>query len=89
MSSHSGAYSRLVSPAPWSLVGEEEVPEPAPRASVLSSSMTGGWKCGSPASVTCCSYTGIAGITRSSMNAWSRSRRSIVRVLISKSMAPR
>ena len=29
MSSHSGAYSRLVSPAPCSLVGEEQVPEAA------------------------------------------------------------
>ena len=28
---------------PLGLVGEEEVPEPAPRASVLSSSITGGW----------------------------------------------
>ncbi len=53
MSSHNGAYSRLLSPAPYSLSGRKRFHRPRARASALSSSMTGGWKCGSPEAATC------------------------------------
>src|SRR5262252_7260573 len=43
--------------------------------------MTGGWKCGSPDSSTCCRYTGSAGTTRVSMKSrscfWSSSDRAL------------
>jgi hypothetical protein len=41
ITSHSGAYSRLVSPAPCSLSGRNRFHSPASRASGLSSSTTG------------------------------------------------
>ena len=42
MISHSGAYSRLVSPAPCSLSGRNRFHSPAARAFAFSSSMIGG-----------------------------------------------
>ena len=42
MISHSGAYSRLVSPAPYSLSGRNRFHSPAARALGFSSSMIGG-----------------------------------------------
>src|ERR1700752_3828942 len=48
MISASGAYSRFVRPAPVPGWGWNRFHSPRFRASVLSSSMIGGWKCGSP-----------------------------------------
>jgi hypothetical protein len=42
MISQSGAYSRFVSPAPNSRLGQEQVPQPCARAFSLSSSSSGG-----------------------------------------------
>ncbi len=41
ITSHSGAYSRFVSPGVWSLSGRNRFHSPASRASGLSSSTTG------------------------------------------------
>jgi hypothetical protein len=48
-----GAYSRFVSPAPQRSSGRKRFHRPAARAFSFSSSMTGGWKKGSPDSRTC------------------------------------
>ena len=55
MSSASGAYSALVRPGPHSGSGWKRFHRPRERASALSSSMIGGWKCGSPDSRICAS----------------------------------
>jgi hypothetical protein len=55
ITSHSGAYSRLLSPGPYSASGRKRFHRPAARARALSSSMTGGisqreapaWSCAS------------------------------------------
>ena len=85
MSSQSGAYSRLVSPIPCSVSGRNRFHRPRRRASAFSSSITGGWKCGSPDSRTCSWYVGVAGSTSWSMNSCSCSRSSSARGEISKS----
>ncbi len=89
ISSHSGAYSRVVSPAPSSSSGRNRFQRPRSRASALSSSMTGGWKCGSPDARTCSRYTPSDGSTRSPMKSANRSCSSRVRALGSKSMPSR
>ena len=72
---------------PLGLVGQEEVPQaPGPRASALSSSITGGWKCGSPDSPICSWYTASAGYTCSSMNPSRVSWRVVEVGLSAKSM---
>ena len=53
--SASVAYSTFVRPGPYSGLGWKRFHSPRERASSLSSSMTGGWKCGSPAAAICCS----------------------------------
>ena len=53
MISASGAYSRLLSPAPCSSSGRNRFHSPRLRASSFSSSITGGWKCCSPESASC------------------------------------
>ena len=50
MTSASGAYSAFLSPAPHSGSGRKRFQSPRSRASSLSSSITAGWACGSPAS---------------------------------------
>ena len=52
MISASGAYSRLVRPAPKRSFGRNRFQRPRLRASSFISSMTGGWKKGSPESRT-------------------------------------
>ena len=52
MISRSGAYSRFVRPAPKRSFGRNRFQRPRLRASTFSSSITGGWKCGSPESAT-------------------------------------
>jgi hypothetical protein len=52
-SSASGAYSRFVSPGPCSGSGRKRFQSPRRRASSLRSSITGGWKCGSPEARSC------------------------------------
>ena len=59
--SASGAYSRFVSPAPKRSSGRNRFHSPRDRASCFSSSITGGWKYGSPDSSTCSYQTRSAG----------------------------
>ena len=61
MISHSGAYSRLVSPAPYSLSGRNRFHSPAARAFAFSSSMIGGTCQRSGASAICRSKIFSAG----------------------------
>src|SRR5215207_3767758 len=84
--SASGAYCRLVSPAPCSWVaGRNRFHSPRRRASALSSSMTGGVSQRSPASTSARNRSSF-GWTSSSMNASRRSRSSCVVVSNPKSM---
>ena len=53
ITSHSGAYSRFVRPGPCSDSGRNRFQRSRLRASVFSSCMTGGGKCGSPDSSRC------------------------------------
>src|SRR5262249_46028983 len=55
--------------------GRNRFHRPRVRASAFSSSITGGWKCGSPESCICFRNTCSAGYTCSSMKATSSSRR--------------
>src|SRR3954463_2094662 len=77
--SASGAYSRLVRPAPHFSLGRKRFQRPRLRASCLRSSITGGWKCGSPEAATWSRYTASAGYTWLSMNSRSLDRSSSVR----------
>lgn len=61
MISASGAYSRFVRPGPHSECGWNRFHSPRLRASALSSSRIGGWKCGSPDARICSWYTASAG----------------------------
>ena len=60
--SASGAYSRLVSPAPQSPCVMKRFHSPCSRAFSFSSRMTGGSSCGLSASASCASYTASAGV---------------------------
>src|SRR4051794_23373377 len=85
--SASGAYCRLVRPAPWSWIGgRKRFHRPRSRAPALSPSMTGGVPHGSSACSTSSRKRGSAGYTHSSMNARSRSRSSSVLASKAKSM---
>ena len=81
VSSHNGAYSTLLNPAPSAASGRNRFHNPRARASALSSSMTGGWKCGSPDAATCWRWTACAGSTRVVMNSASSRRRAWLRAL--------
>ena len=72
-SSASGAYSRLVSPAPQSPWDMNRFHSPSARAFSFSSRITGGSACGSSASASCRSYTASLGKTCCSMNDRMRS----------------
>ncbi len=61
MISQSGAYSRLVRPAPNSLSGRNRFHNPAARAFPFSSSITGGIRQRDGASLSCRSNTASAG----------------------------
>ena len=61
MISHSGAYSRLVSPAPYSGSGRKRFQRPSAFALPLSSSSTFGSWCGSPERSICSFAIGSAG----------------------------
>ena len=77
--SASGAYCRLVSPAPWECVaGRNRFHKPCARASALSSPMTGGVSHRFGALSACSRKVPSAGYTNSSMNASRRSRISTV-----------
>ena len=86
--SASGAYCRLVSPAPCSWIGgRKRFHRPRSRARDLSSSMTGGVPHGSADRSTSSRKRGSAGYTHSSMKASSRSRSSSVVASKAKSIA--
>ena len=55
MISASGAYSAFFSPGPQSLCGWKRFQRPRLFASAFSSSMIGGWPCGSPDAASCSS----------------------------------
>src|SRR3954452_6449751 len=85
--SASGAYCRLVSPAPPSWIGgRNRFHRPRSRAWALSSAITGGVAQGSGDRSTSSRKRGSAGYTYSSMNASSRSRSSRVVASKAKSM---
>ena len=89
--SASGAYWRLVSPAPSGWLARKRFHSPRLRASALSSATTGGRCHGNPdlaAAAVCSAKTGSAGKTCSAMKASSRSRHSCVRPSYAKSTAP-
>lgn len=77
--SASGAYWRLVSPAPYSASGRKRFHRPCRLASALSSSTTAGVSQGEVSRARCSSATASAGYTCSSMNARSLVRSSSVR----------
>ena len=64
MISQSGAYWRLVSPAPCSRSGRNRFHRPSDRASAFSSSMIGGVSQGSSSASICCGEIGSAGRMR-------------------------
>lgn len=85
--SASGAYCRLVSPAPYSASGRNRFHSPCRRASAFSSSTTGGFSHGDASRCRCSCATSSAGYTCSSMKARSRARSSSVRASNAKSMS--
>ncbi len=84
--SASGAYWRLVSPAPYSGSGRKRFHRSCLRASALSSSTTAGVSQGEASRARCSSATASAGYTCSSMKASSFARSSSVRASNAKSM---
>ena len=85
--SASGAYCRLVSPAPCSwTAGRNRFHNPRARACALSSSITGGVPQGPADASTSSRKRGSAGYTHWSMNASRRSRSSSVVASNAKSM---
>ena len=85
ISSHSGAYSRLVSPAPYSLSGRKRFHNPCAFAFAFSDSMIGTGSHRSP-SATCRAAIASAGKTCSSMKrltcAWiSRARLPVSKII--------
>src|SRR5947208_7034454 len=85
-SSASGAYCRLVRPAPNALSGRNRFHRPRRFASAFSSSTTGGRSHGSASAATWCAKTGSAGYTHSSRKAWTRPTYSVVTASGAKSI---
>ena len=71
--SHSGAYSRLVRPAPYSLSGKNRFQSPAARAFALSSSRTGGIDQRFASAACCSQHVRSPGSTTSRVNSRNRS----------------
>lgn len=84
--SASGAYWRLVSPAPYSASGRKRFHSPCLRASALRSSTTCGVSHGDASCSRCSSAVRSAGWTCSSMKVSSLARSSSVRASNAKSM---